>query len=328
MRRVNDWTSVAGPLLVGSLMVTTVGASSIGGQECEGPQVHAVLEFASGAAEGLAMSRRGDIIAGNIYTGEVWLAPRGDFGAATVVADLIDVESPLRFLLGIDVTSDGTIYAALNAFLDPAKHGLWRIEGDGTVTRVAAFPPFFQSLINDVAIDPRGHVYVSDSLGGAVWRLAPDGELSKWSDSNLWDGGIHPLFGIPFGVNGLAYHQGALYGAIYLEGRIVRVPLRHDGRAGEPETIVADPALVGADGIELDAAGNIYVTVNDANRIVQIDHRDSRIAALASAGLSAPASLALSPNRQAIYVANLSRSAPVPRPYAPAVVRLTSCEGR
>lgn len=317
-----------GFVLLAAALMATPQIAAAGTRPCGTPDIAPVLDFNPGA-EGLAVSRRGDVFAGNIQTGEIWLAPRGNFDQAFVVVDLIAEHHAFKFLLGMDVTNDGTLYVALNAFLNPQLHGLWRIERDGTATKAADLPAGFQSLINDVAIDQRGNVYASDSLRGAIWRLTPDGHVDLWSDHDLWKGPQHPFFGIPFGVNGLAYHQGALYGALYLEGQVVRIPINHDGSPGVPEILVEDPALVGADGIELDTMGNIYVTVNDQDTLVRIDHRDLRIETLVSEGLSAPASFALSPNRHEILVANLSsaRGAPVPPPHAPAIVRIRLCSG-
>jgi len=329
MERFTNWLSACGCvvlLMVASL--TARGPSSAGERFCPDARVEPVLDFTFGAAEGVALSRRGDVFAGNINTGEVWWAPRGDFRRASVLVDLLPTEAPLNFLLGMEAANDGTLYVALNALVDPGLHGLWKIRLDGTAEMAAAFPSFFQSLINDVAIDRRGNIYVSDSLRGAIWRLGTDGRLDIWSDSDLLKGPIHPVFGIPFGVNGLAYHQGALYGAMYLDGRVVRVPIRHDGSAGNAEVIAADPDLIGADGIELDAAGNIYVAVNDADKLVRIRPRDLQIETIVSEGLSAPASLAVDPRRKIIYVANLGTSSPSPKPHAPALVRVTLCVGQ
>lgn len=289
-------------------------------RSCE-PPVEPLLDFDVGAAEGVAVSREGDVFVGNINTGEVWRAPHGEFGRTSLLVDLIKEDSPLSFLLGMDVTSNGVLYAAVNALFDPTVHGLWRVHPDGSASLAAPFPPFFASLLNDVAIDPRGNVYVSDSFRGAIWRLTPDGALDVWIESELLRGGVHPVFGIEFGVNGLAYHKGALYGGIHLNGRVVRFPIEPDGTAGTPAIVVEDDALIGNDGIELDAKGNIYIANNFANTVQQIRASDLGIETVVAEGLSAPASLAISSDNKVLYVANLSTSAAQPQPHAPALVQ-------
>ena len=323
MRQIRSWRLVFGRVVLVVSGVAAVPEVPDASERCLSPQVEGVLHFQAGAAEGVALSPNGDLFVGNINTGEIWVAPHGDFGRSSLLTDLVTVEDSFTFLLGMDVTSDGALYVALNALGDPATHGIWRVERDGTSTRVAVFPVF--SLLNDVAIDPRGNVYVSDSIGGRIWRLTRDERLEVWSDSALWKGGTHPIFNVPFGVNGLTYHQGALYGATYLEGRVVRVPIGHDGTPGTPEVILEDPALIGADGIEVDATGEIYIAVNDADRLVRIRSRDRQIENVVAEGLSAPASFVISTNGKAIYIANLGSSAPSTRPPAPALVRATLC---
>lgn len=281
-----------------------------------------VFEFSAGAAEGVAVSPKGDVFVGNINTGEIWRAPRGDFREASLLVDLLEVSSPLSFVLGMDVSSNGILYVAVNAFLDPSVHGVWKVDPDGTAILAAAAPPFFGSLLNDVAVDPAGNVYISDSMGGAIWRLAPGGEFDIWIQSDLLRGTVHPVFGIEFGVNGLAYHKGALYGGIHLNGRVIRIPIERDGGAGAPTIVADDAALIGNDGIELDPTGNIYVANNFANTVQRIRATDLGVETLVAEGMSAPASLAFGRNHKVVYVANLSTSAPTPKPHAPALVQV------
>jgi hypothetical protein len=295
---------------------------------CDPPEVQPVLEFEDeGTAEGVAVSRKGDVFVGNAISGkaEIWRAPEGDFDEAYLLADL-----PGGDLLGMDVDRVGNLYAAVAAFLDPALHGLWRVQTDGTARRVAALPS--ASLPNDVTIDSRGNVYVSDSFDGKIWRLTPDGEFTVWIQDDLLRG----FFGeFEFGVNGLVYHKRALYAAITVSGRVIKVPIRPDGAAGTPAILVQDDALIGIDGIEPDVEGNLYVTNNFASTIqviraddleievddLGIEADDLRIETITGEGLSAPASLAFNKNQRVLYVANLSTSSGFPQPHAPALVQ-------
>lgn len=310
-------------VFLASLLVTSAlafaGTSSAGRHLCDPPEVETALEFADdGTAEGVAVSRDGDVFVGNYITGEIFRAPGGDFGKASLLADLFE-EDPLVSLVGMDVDRNGNLYAAVDAFLDPSLHGVWRVRPDGTVDLVAPLPAFFESLPNDVTVDPKNNVYVSDSFDGTIWRLTPDGELSEWVVDDL----LRAFFGdIEFGVNGLVYHKWALYGAVTLAGRIVKIPILPDGTAGTPSVIVEDPTLIGMDGIEFDPKGNIYVTNNFGSLIQRIRGDDLEIETLAGEGLSAPASLAFNKNHKILYVANLSTSAAFPGPPAPALVQV------
>ncbi len=123
----------------------------------------------------------------------------------------------------MDVDRFENVYVAVAAFVDPDLHGLWKVRPDGTAERVVALPAFFVSLPNDVAIDPRGNVYVSDSFEGKIWRLTPDGEWSVWIEDEL----LRAFFGdIEFGVNGIVFHNWALHAAITLNGRVIKIPIQ------------------------------------------------------------------------------------------------------
>lgn len=286
---------------------------------CAPPDGKPAFEFEDkGTAEGVAVSQKGDVFVGNYGTAEIWRAPKGEFDQAFRLADL-----PGGNLIGMDVDRLGNVYAAVAAFLDPDLHGLWRVQPDGTAERVGPLPAFFGSLANDVTIDARGNVYVSDSFDGKIWRLTANGEWSVWVEDDLLRAFFGEEFGFfEFGVNGLVYHKSALYAAITLNGRIIRVPIQPDGAAGRPATLVQDDALIGIDGIEPDVEGNLYVTNNFASTIQLIRADDLEIKTITGEGLSAPASLAFNKDQKVLYAANLSTSATFPQPHEPALVQV------
>lgn len=214
------------------------------------------------------------------------------------------------------------MYAALNSSA-PEAHGLWRVQTDGSMRRVGPLPVFV-SLPNDITIDPHGNVYLSDSYDGRIWRLTRDGELNVWLQDDL----LRAFFGdFEFGINGLVYAKSSLYAAITLNGRVIRIPIHTDGGAGTAAILVQDNALIGIDGVEPDARGDLYVTNNFASTVQRIRVDDLEIATITGDGLSAPGSLAFNRNQKTLYVANLSTSAGFPQPYAPALVHvlLHSC---
>jgi sugar lactone lactonase YvrE len=129
---------------------------------------------------------------------------------------------------------------------------------------------------NGIAQDRHGNIYVSDSYAGTITKVAPDG-----SKNNVWsaDPLLKPALEFPFGANGVTFDrdQTFLYVANTSTRRILRIPVLADGTAGNAE-IFADgttlnaregttDALVRADGIMFDVAGNLYVCANLSNEI-------------------------------------------------------------
>jgi sugar lactone lactonase YvrE len=100
---------------------------------------------------------------------------------------------------------------------------------------------------NDVALDPRGVAYVSDT-DGAIYRVSRDGTASTVVSD--------PRLGPTLGANGLVWHRGGLLVVHYTTGRLFRVD---HGRVSELR--LREP-LVGADGIDLRRDGTLVVVTN------------------------------------------------------------------
>src|SRR5438876_9762626 len=124
---------------------------------------------------------------------------------------------------------------------------------------------------NAIARDHLGTLYVSDSFAGAIYAVSPDG-----GGKTLWkaDPLLAPAGNPPFGANGVAFDrtQSHLYVANTSTDQILRIGVNADGSAGAI-TIFADGAalnaangttgaLDGADGIQFDVSGSLYVGAN------------------------------------------------------------------
>ena len=189
--------------------------------------------------------------------------------------------------LGVRLDASGNVYVALVG-ATAADTGVWRIRaGGGTPAEIATIPG---NVPNGLAFDHRGNLYVSESIGGTVYRVSRGGSVSVWSSSPLLAGTsdpgpcglVHPS-GFPLGANGLAFtKQGDLLVANTTLGTIVRIPAHPDGRAGTARVFAGpDCRLWGADGIALDNRDNLYVAANAERDIVRI-HPDGTLRVLAS----------------------------------------------
>lgn len=173
-----------------------------------------------------------------------------------------------------------------------------------TLTPNAATPPtatIYASGVpgtNGLAFDRSGNIWTGDGTTGQgrVWKVAPGGvvtevfrvqplanQVSVGRDvRTLPTGNSQPLV-----ANGVAFDRDGddMYIADTARGAIWKVELDHAGNVRSPmgcdttfapdtlclgNILVAHPLLEGADGIALDAAGNIWVAANERNAIVAL----------------------------------------------------------
>lgn len=265
--------------------------------------------------EGIAIDRFG-----RIYVG---LAPRGEIcriesnGSCTIVASFT-LNPGDNGVLGLNFDRQGTLYAVVSSS-NPDVHGIWSIAPDGTKERLAGTENI--GFPNDVTFDVRGNVYISDSSGGAIWRVPRGGTAEVWmADATLEGTGA---FGLPIsiGANGIVFVPGkrpparqnmspkAVGGLVVAnteKGLLAYIPIDPDGRAWIPHVLASGPALFGLDGIRLDATGHIYGAVNAQNKIVRIDPDDGSVSTIADTGFDFPASLAFGKkrDRHTLFITN------------------------
>jgi len=214
-------------------------------------------------------------------------------------------------LLGeLFVASEG-IYVADN---NPGFSGgrLIRVDPEnGAVTELATG----FGAPNAIARDHHGTLYVSDSFAGAIYAVSPDG-----GGKTLWKADplllpMCPPFCPGFGANGVAFDrtQSFLYVANTSRDRILRIAVNDDGSAGAI-SIFADGAtlgpgaLDGADGIQFDVKGNLYVCANQANEIQVLSPSGALIARYGHNPGDDPLDFPASPifHERGLYIANLA----------------------
>jgi sugar lactone lactonase YvrE len=169
---------------------------------------------------------------------------------------------------------------------------------------------------NAITQDHRGTLYVSDSFAGAVYTVSPDG-----GGKALWkaDALLAPAGNPPFGANGVAFDrtQTFLYVANTSTDKILRIAVNKDGSAGAI-SIFADGAtlgpgaLDGADGIQFDVRGNLYVCANQANEIQVLSPAGALAARYGKNAGDDPLDFPASPvfHERGVYVANLAFNTP------------------
>ena len=162
---------------------------------------------------------------------------------------------------------------------------------------------------NGMVFDSRGDLYVSDSFQGAIYRIGDPAHCANPCPVHVVV--QHPLLATagfpPFGANGLALSadETALFIANTGDDRLLKLDL------GTLEITVLAESIDGADGVIRDPRGRLWVAVNQADVLVQVDANGRPVARLGAfrglhngtpKGLLFPASMAI--HGRHIYVTN------------------------
>ncbi|HXV64592.1 MAG TPA: hypothetical protein VEK15_28095, partial [Vicinamibacteria bacterium] len=270
--------------------------------------------------EGVVLDRRGNLYVSLAPIGQILKLDADDpFPVPTLFA-VLEPEPLGSGTLGLEVDRRGNVYAAVASF-KPDSHGVWRITPKGKKSRL----PGSEAIVfpNSLVFDERSNLYVTDTLGSAVWRIPPGGAAEVWA-SDVLLGGIPSVPGFPpLGANGITYHWRKLYVANSTRGQILKIRVRHDGSAGavEPVTagvdfdadgnLVGDFSLFPVDGIASDVVGNLYPLLVGAHKLVRLRPDGTGLTELAGPGdgLDFPASAAFGASRglrTTVFITNLS----------------------
>lgn len=174
----------------------------------------------------------------------------------------------------MSLTGDALV-RALGMSLDQSTGNIWIADSEGAALRMLTPEGVVSTLLggadsdelampNDVAVGPDGFIYLSDSCGGAVYRVDP--ETGSIEEEVAFDVATEG------GPNGLAFDtagdlwvttenvvlfcgiEGDAFGAA---AGLYKIPLE-DGDFADRETMFTEVAQFG-DGLVFDAEGNLYV---------------------------------------------------------------------
>lgn len=129
---------------------------------------------------------------------------------------------------------------------------------------------------NDLALDPAGNVYVTDSFSPVIYRIDTRGVATVFARSELFKGE-------GFNLNGLVYHpDGYLLAGKHNSGEIFRVSISNPAQI---HRVSLSEALPGADGLVLRARDRLTVVQNSgADRVLDIVSTDGWETATLQAG--------------------------------------------
>jgi sugar lactone lactonase YvrE len=262
--------------------------------------------------EGVAVSRNGDIYVTLAGSGELREIDR----KTKVGTTLANFDVGFGFLLGM-AFDDDELYVVLASFVDETS-GVWHVDDMGNTERVVAFPG--SAFPNDLTFDTEGNLFITESIGGAVYRVEAD-ELDDYAGipitPTLWvqddllvgDVEVSPV-PFPIGANGIAYddENALVLVANSQDPRIVEIE-DNGGQAGMLAVVAEGEYLRGADGIALGKSGDLYVVANFSSTVLRLDPWDASYEILAdgSDGLVFPSTLAFGqwgPDKRSVFIAN------------------------
>jgi sugar lactone lactonase YvrE len=258
--------------------------------------------------EGVAVDPRGDVYASSFAFAPIaWICVLDRFGGLTGRIGVAAGPGGVASLLGMLLVPSEGLYVTDFADGQPGHGRLLRVDVRTGAAEVVASG---FTAPNAMARDTRKRLYVSDSFEGRIYRVDRDrDEVVVWAESPLFKTTGQP----PFGANGLAFDRAEryLYVANTGDSAVLRVPVLPSGAAGPVQTFArggqATGFMWGADGIQFDVKGNLWVCANQANEVQVLSPTGALLARLVGAGEAAldfPASLVFQGRR--IFVTNLS----------------------
>jgi streptogramin lyase len=218
--------------------------------------------------ESLTATADGTIYAGSLYQGgifrvppgaataEQWIQPGANDSMITLGV-LADEKSGTLWACSSDLTAfgvkppAGSKPVALKAFdlKTGAAKGSWPFPGE-------------KSLCNDMVVGADGSVYVTDTLQPHILKLAPGGtSLEVWATDPGFGGEGPQLDGITIG------QDGNVYANTFASGRLFRIELGPDGKAGKITQLKTTPGLDHPDGMRAYGKNGLLVVEGaDAGR--------------------------------------------------------------
>lgn len=272
-------------------IVSTLAGGGVGNPKTVNDPIYGNIGSADGVGTAASFYAPGGIAmdaSGNIYVGEAGNHDIRKISPAGVVTTFagnvaggssngIGTAASFSSLQGIAVDAAGNVYVA-----DSGNQLIRKITPDGDVTTFAgngvagadngpAASASFHSP-NGVAVDAAGNVYVGDFFNNKVRKITPDGRVSTLAGSGArgYDNG--PGATATFtSINRIAVDaSGNVYVGdfttirkITADGVVSTLAGRSTPEVGGHDTIIdgkgSEASFAVADGVSVDAAGNVYV---------------------------------------------------------------------
>ncbi|MES2649818.1 MAG: SMP-30/gluconolactonase/LRE family protein [Bacteroidota bacterium] len=184
---------------------------------------------------------------------------RGDIGIVSAEGDYTPfiTDALLTSTTGLEIDKARKRLYVANA---PNGVGAYNIDSGERIfyTDLSGLIPGAPLFINDIALDPQGNLYVTNSFYPVIYKISPDGEASVFFNE--------PALALPagqFGFNGIEYsNNGYLLVAYSSANSILKIPVR---KPEDYTTVNLNATLNGPDGLLLSNNGKSLTIVNNAS---------------------------------------------------------------
>ena len=275
----------------------TVIASILFGFSALAPAAYAaeiLIKDAKSQPESLAAAPDGTLIVGSASTPFVYKIRPG----STTPEVFIDAsaEGPGTFFLG-QLIDGNTVWSCVLTPVPgttPAQRKTSLIGSDLATgkQKMRWNLPGTNSLCNDMAVGPDKALYITDTLVGKIFRLAPGATSAElWLEHRNLNG-----------IDGIAFLNGVMYVNSVFFNNLYRIPVDAQGKAGAPVEIWMDAPVKGIDGIRI-ANGKMVQAENGSGKIhVLTINGDRAHVEVIKEGLSEPTGMEA--GRGELWIAN------------------------
>lgn len=179
-------------------------------KDCEPGPVQTLIP-PPGWFESVTTANNGDVYTSDQATMRVYrITPRN---RVTVFASLFgndyyDPQATYAGTLGLQFDRNGNLWVIALDFLDTDKHGIYVVTPNGQSKLVIPMDPNVIPVPNSLTFDDRGNLYVTESVTGAIWKVARGEHVPTLCLT-------HELLSPPpsgaFGANGIVYENKSLF---------------------------------------------------------------------------------------------------------------------
>ena len=212
--------------------------------------------------ESITSTADGAIYSGSLRDGAIYIALPGEAQAAMMIPS--PTTGPAAtFGVHADESSNTlwACYADMASFAGTGQPSVLRGYDLTSGAEKIAITLDGKNLCNDIATTANGTAYVADTIGAAIYTVAPGA-----SDAAIWaqDESMAGADGLDFGPDG------ALYVNSVTTGKLFRIDVQADGTAGAITELSVSEPLTGPDGMRFGANGKLYVTENALGRVTEL----------------------------------------------------------